>query len=444
MEQNRLNPLEILLCILYVALFVFIIHKVRYFQLPGLSSKTIAIIFGIKVLFGAAMYFIYTHYYPDRNTADIFKYFDDSKVMYDAFWQSPGDFFQMLFGINNDNAHFNSYYMQMNNWFREYESTLYNDGHTIIRFNAALRFASFGYYNVHMVFMCFLSLIGLVGIYKALHPFFERQRKELTFAVFLIPSVLFWGSGVLKEGLLIFGLGVLIYQLFKLIKGEVSIFGIAAGLAAMVLLLYVKFYVLAAMIPGLIAYIWCKKQPRWPGLKYLAVGVVCSLMALNLYRIAPQFDVLKLLARKQKDFIGLVEYHQSGSSIELTPLTPTLSSFLHNVPEALGNTFLRPFIFESSSPLMLISGLENLLFIGLLLLGIVFMKPLRHINWNLLLFCLSFVVILFLLTGWVTPVMGAIVRYKVPVLPFLVMIFLLLMNKEKLVNKIRFLKFLNE
>ncbi|MBK6543548.1 MAG: hypothetical protein IPG10_20255 [Flavobacteriales bacterium] len=55
----------------------------------------------------------------------------------------------------------------MNNWYRQYESNMYNDAHTTIRLNAFLRLFSFGHIHVHTVFACFLSTIGLVALYKA-------------------------------------------------------------------------------------------------------------------------------------------------------------------------------------------------------------------------------------------------------------------------------------
>ena len=121
----------------------------------------------------------------------------------------------MLLGIGNDTPEFQQYYEQMNYWARKIDSNIYNDSHTIIRFNTIVRFFSLGYYNVHTVFICFLSLIGLTGIYKTFIPYLQDKKRELLFAVFLLPSALFWGSGVLKEGLIFFALGLLIYYTTK-------------------------------------------------------------------------------------------------------------------------------------------------------------------------------------------------------------------------------------
>jgi hypothetical protein len=500
--------LEILLTILYSAVFIYIIYRASFFRATGLSFKLISGIFLLKVLAGVSLSLIYSYYYTDRQTADIFKYFDDSKYMFEALSTNPGDYFQMLFGIGNDTEHFNQYYVEMNNWFRVYESNIYNDSHTIIRFNALLRIFSFGYYNVHTVFMCFISLVGLMAIYKAFTPFVERNKKLLVLAVFFIPSIMLWGSGVLKEGLLIFGLGMLIYSFFKCVEGKVSVVRIAIILLAIFLLFYVKFYVLMALIPVLAAYWWTAKTGnKLSWVKYGSTILLCAIMGLNLHHIMPKYHLLNMLAHKQKDFINLAEggvylmtdstqiyipdnersllipagekkykiapgssytywnltdrsrdslthnnhtdtasyavlfdNPKSGSKFDVTPLKPTVGSFLANTPEALGNTFLRPYFFESKSPFILLAGLENLVILLFGVLAIVFIKPLKRINTNLFLLCLSYAFILFTLIGWVTPVMGAIVRYKVPALPFLAIAFILLIDTKKLTSRVPLFK----
>ena len=127
-----------------------------------LSRKTISIIFLLKIFFGILFFLIYTYYYADRATADIYKYFDDSKVMYEAICKNPIGFFKMIVGIKNDNSYFDKmYYFHMNNWYRKYESNVFNDNHIIIRFNAIVRIFSFGYYQVHNVFINFYYFLKL-------------------------------------------------------------------------------------------------------------------------------------------------------------------------------------------------------------------------------------------------------------------------------------------
>lgn len=87
------------------------------------------------------------------------------------------------------------------------------------------------------------------------------------------------------------------------------------------------------------------------------------------------------------------------------------------------------------------AALENLLILVILVISILFID-FRQVNKNIFYACLFAVVCMFILTGLVTQVMGAMVRYKVPALPFLMTMMIMMINKEKLIKKIPILKFL--
>jgi len=154
----------------------------RFFNADGISKRSFIILFILKLFFGFALWAIYTFYYTERVTADIYKYFDDSKVIFDCLKTNPADYFKMLFGIKNNTHAFDHYYSQMNFWAQKSGTSIYNDSHTIIRFNALVRLFSFGYYNVHTVVICFLSLIGLTAIYKTFVIELQDKKQELLFA----------------------------------------------------------------------------------------------------------------------------------------------------------------------------------------------------------------------------------------------------------------------
>jgi hypothetical protein len=504
--------LEILLVIGYASLFIFLIAKIKFFECEGISRKAIQGVFILKILFGILLYLVYTFYYTDRSTADIYKYFDDSNVLFDALFTKPQDYFQMLFGIGNDTPYFDVYYNQMNHWYREYDSNLYNDSHTIIRFNAVIRLFSMGVYNVHTVFMCFLSLLGLTAIYKTFIPVMKDKSLLLFGAVFLIPSVLFWGSGVLKEGLLFFGLGFLVYYSHKVIYGEWSAKSIFWILFSIVVLALTKFYVAIAVIPALAANYWIEKTGNKSVLlKYIASYSL--LFSAGLFAT----NSLQVLVQKQKDFINLanggtylqrittektdtvyvasglheqmdinrktkeveitgkidycrvwtngklgeetefvgaknfketeyrllLDYGKTGSTIEIQKLEPDILSFLKATPKALYNTFFRPFFFESFSPFILMAGFENLFIILLTIVGILFADK-KVLTEKLFWLCVFFTIVIFALTGLITPVIGAIVRYKIAALPFLLIALFMLIDKDKLITKLPFLKRFSE
>lgn len=388
------------------------------------------------------MSLIYTYYYTDRNTADIFKYFDDSKIMFDALLKKPGDYISMLTGIGNDSQYFSDhYYKLMNNWYRVYESNIYNESHTIIRFNALIRIFSFGYYNVHTVFICFLSLSGLVALYKNALKFIKNKNKELIFGIFLLPSVIFWGSGVMKEGLLFFGLGFLIYHFFAIIE-KFTIVSLIWIILTTTLIYFTKFYVLAIAIPVLVAHFWISKSnEKFILMKYLIVFVIYIFLGTELHLIFPKLNTLEILVTKQHDFIGLAKFMNSGSLINIPLLTPDIWSFIKYAPQAFFITMFRPFVTEADSMMVLMAALENLLISLVLIIALVFANY-RQIHKSIFYACMFAVIFMFVLTGLITPVMGAMVRYKVPALPFLMILLIMMIDKEKMIKKIPFLKFL--
>jgi hypothetical protein len=506
--------MEILLSVLYSLLFVLLIHKMKFFETTGLSKKFISGIFILKIFFGILLWGIYTYYYTDRSTADIFKYFDDSKVMFDALRQKPADFIRLMTGIGNDTPHFDIYYSQMHNWVRQYESNLYNDSHTIIRMNAFFRIFSFGYYQVHAIFLCFLSLSGLVALYKSFAYALTGRKKLAIACIFLFPSVLFWGSGVLKEGIIFFGLGMLIYHWFRLLYKQFSFYSLLWVVFSFAVLLATKFYILVSIVPGLLYIAWIALGGRNRlVLKFLVVMSVYAGLGLGVKYFLPAYDPLQVLVIKQQDFTSLAKggallrtdtaivyltleqrtadleeidhtktYHirtgtrfcywhdynadadtlfgqqtknntlftmendipRSGSLIHLNPLKPTVASFLRNTPMALVNSLFRPFPNEAGRPLLIGPAVEIIFYTGFILCCLLYRRR-SGAYWEYMYFCLSFVFILFLITGLTTPVLGALVRYKVPGIPFLALAFLFILDEERLKKQFPFLKrFLTE
>ena len=127
----------------------------------------------------------------------------------------------------------------------------------------------------------------------------------------------------------------------------------------------------------------------------------------------------------------MVQSTQAGSFISLPPLDNGLRSIVVNAPHALATSLLRPTIFVHGSAAMLMAGIENVLILCMLAAGLFYLKP-KNLAIHDVWYCLSFIVILFVLIGLTTPVLGALVRYKVPALPFLGVLLLTAANGERL------------
>ncbi len=130
----------------------------------------------------------------------------------------------------------------------------------------------------------------------------------------------------------------------------------------------------------------------------------------------------------------------SGSAISIDRLQYSFSSFAKLIPQSFYNVLCRPFFYDSSSILELMASVENLCFLLFFIFCFVFKKK-TQIDYNLLMCFISIIIISFILIGITTTVTGAIVRYKVPFIPFLLMIPLLYLD-PKIFGKIPFIKHL--
>jgi len=83
-----------------------------------------------------------------------------------------------------------------------------------------------------------------------------------------------------------------------------------------------------------------------------------------------------------------------------------------------------------SSVFVVLASFENILVIILVVFCLLF-SSLKKKNLNIFAFTMLYVIISFTLTGLITPVMGAMVRYKVPSLPFFIIGMLILFDKDK-------------
>ena len=148
----------VLLAILYTGIFIFVIRKINFFHIDGISRRQLYFAFLLKIIFGFSFWAIYTFHSPYQNRADAFLYFDDGKVLYSAIFNHPLDYIKLLLGF--DDASLNQYIDKTGYWSREFNQGMYDETRTIIRFNALVCLFSFGNYHVHTVFMCFLCFIG--------------------------------------------------------------------------------------------------------------------------------------------------------------------------------------------------------------------------------------------------------------------------------------------
>jgi len=420
----------------YSFLFISLILSLKRFGLEGIPRSWLVSVFCLKVISGICLGLIYTYIYTDRFTADTFKFFDDSRVIFDTLSTKPFDFIRMLTGIDGNAPELRPYYVEMDAWLNT--DVLFNDNKTIIRLNVLFHFFSLGKYYVHVVFINFISFIGLFYIYKTFVKYIPSASTILFFSTFLLPSVLFWGSGLLKDGLLIFALGIMLKSFDSLLSDQKTFRNTLIFILSVVLLVFTKLYILIIILPGLIAWYWARNQEGIRVLlKFSLSYLIYFIIAFNIHHIVPKYNVTDIIFWKQKNFHTLAEMTSAKSIIEIPQLEYGLISILKNSPAAFFNTLFRPLPSDvHGNKFILAASIETVFVLLIILLTILFRRKSVQPFKPIFIFSIFFVILLFVISGLITPILGALVRYKVPVLPFLMFILISIIDHERITKAI--------
>jgi hypothetical protein len=246
---------------------------------------------------------------------------------------------------------------------------------------------------------------------------FPGKKVQVVLATFLVPSFLYWCSGIHREGLIFLGISIVVYQVyFGSVENKFSIKRILYILLGLLLMTLLRNFLLVILLPALFVWLLCIRWPKHTAAIYCFSYLFFIIAFFNLRSIRPEMDFPQAVVNKQQEFLKL----QGGAStIPITKLEPTAISFLKNTPQAISLAVIRPYPKDVRHLLSLAAAVEiNLLlalFIVYLLFGIK-NNPKKNFIW----FCIFFSFSLLLAIGFSQNNLGAIVRYRSIVFPFLI------------------------
>jgi hypothetical protein len=410
--------LEILILTFFLFAFTFALIKIPFFHINKAKKSLVPILWAYKLVAGIAFYLIFSFYQPYSMDCDSLIYFDDGEKLANVAKESPADYFKLLTGCYGEESTIENRTSGLEYWNRSFPSVVPNDNRIVIRINSLFSFISFGFYRVHLLFMAFLSFIGLFLIYKSVTKLLTGIKRTLLFAIFIIPSTVFWSAGDLKEPILVLLLGCFMYGLVSFSR-KMEWGHLILLLISSYLLIYTKPYILMLIAPCSISFFIVEQTKiRREYLIYFAVfaffGALIGLVAIW----NPEYSLAKLLAQKQFDFISMLNASNSGSKFEIPILENSFFSLIKNSPIALFNSISRPWIWEPVVWPQTLAAIENIAIISTTFILILKFRMSKIEHRNIALFALIFSVLLFILTGLITPNMGALVRYKSIGLPF--------------------------
>lgn len=287
-----------------------------------------------------------------------------------------------------------------------------------LKFLSLLNLLSGGRYYLNCLLFSFLTFFGIVALARCWQPVLRLASPLYPLlAIMLWPSVLFWTSGLHRDGLLLHATGIAGWMGWRLVQHRGRLAGAWCWLLLHVAVLaMVRAYVLPMAVMGLSTAIgWWKLPPnrRW----WLAAGVAVMLLAMAL---------LPLLVSKQS--LAMIIWHRQqafevlAARSELVPLAlnGTWASIAHQFPTALSRALAMPPLNVPFRLTDIPFAFENLLLLALLWPALRAQRRLDNLALTAWVLGSSIAVLLiWLLSAYTVPVGMAVVRYKSIWWPFI-------------------------
>ena len=292
-----------------------------------------------------------------------------------------------------------------------------------LRYNIILKLLAFcdifsrGNYYINSLFFNFFGFLGPVALFRVFNDIYKNRKWAIITGCFLLPSTLYFSSGIHKDLIVFSMLGSFCYALYFSFTQAFTFKRSFIILISLIVVLFIRNFVAVALIPVSIAFILCIKKRTGPLLTFVSIYALIFLTLFLLQYLLPSFQPLKIITQKQTDFLNLPT---AATQLKANMLQPDLKSFIKNIPQAIDHGFLRPYLWDTNGNFIFPFALE-LLFYELLFLFVLFKNRFRSISLDpFIIFAVFFAASMLLITGLIIPNTGSIVRYKSIYLPFLI------------------------
>lgn len=412
---------------LVTPILIMLVYGIAYVVRPYVTNELTRKYFfwGLTVRIAGALFLgiLYQFYYSGGDTFNYHTH--GSRVIWEAFMESPSDGLALIFSSGEDQQIAYKYSSQILFWGD-------SGSYFIVRLAAIFDLLTFSTYSATAILFALLNFTGMWLFFTVFAKQFPEQRKWIAVAVLFIPSVVFWGSGVLKDSVVLACIGILTYCVKKLfIDRRFSISRIAMMLAAVMVIYNVKIYVLLCFLPAMLLWIYASEfyKIRSTILKALLVPFVLALIVVSgFYAVVKigeddkryALENLSRTARITAYDIGFYTGKNAGSGYSLGELDDSFTGMLKLAPAAVNVSLFRPYLWEVRNPLMALSAAESFV-LFILTLYILFRKRslfFRALGDPNVLFCLVLSVTFAFAVGVSTFNFGTLARYKIPLLPF--------------------------
>lgn len=390
----------------------------KYYML-GLGAKLIGTFFFCS---------IYLFYY---NGGDTISYFESSMAMVNLFYNDPSKYLEVM--ISTPSVEIRSLFDDKTGYPYAY---MFFDVHTfmVIKITSLFSIITGKSYFFTSLIMSYLAYYGVWKLFQLLRSYAPEIEGKLAWAVLFFPSTIFWGGGVSKDTITYMATALFVYSAHEFFitkkRGGLEILFL---LISSWLIISIKPYIFLVLFPGGLLWIFYEKLTRITNkfvsfivfpIIILAVSLLSFYVLTYLGGSMSKFSIDRAFQTAAVTSHDLKQEYYGGSSFDIGDFNGTFQGAFRLFFPAMNAGLFRPYIWEGGSIVILLAGLENLF----LLLYTVYVLVKTKFKWTfkiiskhpLILFCLIFSLLFAFMIGLTTSNFGALVRFKIPLIPFYV------------------------
>lgn len=368
---------------------------------------------------------IYQFYYGGGDTFNYFTH--GSRWIWEAFLDDPILGLKLLMESGGERAG-ETFQWSQHIWY-------YRDQHsfTVVRIAAFFDLFTLHTYSATSLFFATFSLSGLWAFYSAVMEKYPGNAKRLSIAILFVPSVIFWGSGILKDTITLGALGWVSWACIWIVdlKG-IRLLYLFVLVVNSFLILSIKSYILICYLPLVFVWLYFQYQSK---IRNMVIKLVFGPILLVVFGIAGYLALDQISSYNEKYALDNIAERAAITAYDIRygwgartggdggydigiP-DGTVSGMIKLLPSAINVSLFRPYLWEVRNPLMLLAAAESIVVLILSLYLFIYKKGIIGLLKDpFIVFCFLFALLFAFAVGVSTANFGTLMRYKIPMFPF--------------------------
>ena len=358
---------------------------------------------------------------------DTLNYYRDCSILFDAFTNDPILPVKIIF-LPSLNYSYDTQVYLSNMIFDRDPASFW-----VVRIIGPINLLGLNSFWITTVLVSTMSFFMIWSFYFALIKLYPRAYKKLAIAVLFMPSLFFWGSGIMKDTLTFSFLAFILKTLIDTHRGTYKTKNICFSLLFFYATLSIKAYVAACLIPALAIYyiIRFKSVIPNPTIRslvtpfFLAITAGVSIFILNYFsEYLGKYSLDKF--EETVEVYGwwherVVNYYQDGDGSYYTlgyEAGNGITGLILKFPLAVNVSLFRPYLWEIKNIVMLMTALESF-FVLIVTIQVIRRRGLIKVlsqlfTTPLISFCITYALLFLFAVGLASNNFGALARYKIP------------------------------